>query len=213
MERNAEMGKPIVFIQWLKPSEYSEARAVIREYATRDDEIAFHDVATKAEAVAVLRQHSGDGDCQFLFIGTHGGVNGIGTSSSDLLTWRELWNEICKWRERPVLWLGACRSSLCAAAWTPLPTDKQAVQWIVGFATPIYPKEIKNILGRLVGMTTVSPIVFVDEEIPRLRKEFPSTQAEMFYPAHFDRKNGFLKTDDFMSKLGVTFKVFLQNQR
>jgi len=206
------MSKPIAFIQWLRPCEYRETREVLTTYASRTDEIALHNTDTKADVITALADHSKDDVCQFLFIGTHGNSTGIGTTTADFMTWAELWNELSRWKAPPVLWLGACKSSHCAGAWTPLPSSKCTVQWIVGFATAIYPKEIKNVLESLVAMTTVSPITYVDEEIPRIRRDVPGTAVEMFYPAYFDKKHGFLNTDDFTKKLSKDFKAFLQNQ-
>ena len=66
------MGAPVVLIQWLKPHEYRETRAVIKAFAGKNSQIDLHDIDNKAAFLNSLQVLAQDEDCQFLFIGSHG---------------------------------------------------------------------------------------------------------------------------------------------
>ncbi len=212
------MSAPVLLIQWLETGEYRETRAVVHTFAGKHPEIDLHDVATKAQLVNTLELLRRDDDCQFLFIGAHGVKDhagkciGIGKSGTDYIPWVELWHAIRPAKKPPVLWLGACSSSRCADAWSPLPSTNVAVEWLVGFDKDVYPKEIEEVLKGLIRMTALDNITYADEEIPRLRKLIPGTCVQMHYPRYFNKQHRFLETSQFPAVFGKTFKEALEGK-
>jgi len=212
------MGAPIVMIQWLKPNEFRETQDIIKEFAGKTPTLDLIDVESAAEFRSALQRLKNDDTCQFLFIGSHGikDINkkciGIGKSITDYLTWPDLWTALSVAKKPPVLWLGACSSSQCAEAWSPFPSDKLVVEWIVGFRKDIYPPEIKDILSKLINLTSVSAITFVEEEIPLLQECVPDTSVAMHYPAYFNNANRFLDIEQFTTTFGKTFKEFIERK-
>ncbi|MCX7045008.1 MAG: hypothetical protein NTX50_05915 [Candidatus Sumerlaeota bacterium] len=213
------MGAPIVMIQWLKEGEYRETRSVVKEFAEKNHpNLDLHDVSSVAEFRQALLSLSADDDCQFLFIGSHGikdtdgNCIGIGKSEDDCISWIDLWHALAKAKTPPVLWLGACSSSMCAVAWSPFPTSKEVVKWLEGFQADIYPIEIENILRGLITLTGLDPVTYADEEISKLQSLVPGTCVQMHYPVHLNNADCFLETSKFPSVLNKTFKEHLEGK-
>lgn len=212
------MGAPVLLIQWLKPGEYRETRAVVKKFADKNPLLDLHDIGDKAAFLESLRLLAKEEDCQFLFIGSHGVKDsegkciGIGKSGTDFILWADLWKELKEARRAPVLWLGACSSSRCADAWSPFPSVDCAVKWLVGLDKNVYPKEIAAVLQSLVEMTSLNNIVYADQEIPRLQDLIPETSVQMHYPVHLNGEYQFLETSQFPTVFGKTFKEHLENK-
>lgn len=209
--------KPVCLLQWLPQNEYRETVDALSEFADQID-ISHFDVRTKDEAhKAVSRWFHNNPNSQFLFIGAHGIADennhsiGLGISREDFVSWHELWEWLGTALYPPVLWLGACKSSDAANAWSPFPSFPKRTSWIYGFRTEIYPKEIKNILLRLMLTTSINPIIYLDNQLECLRNEFPETAIELFYPAYTQKgQYEYVNVDKFEEEVGATFKNFLR---
>ena len=212
------MSNSILMLQWLKQGEYREVPEVVQQFAMENRFLGFQDISSVGEFHSALQSLQTDSDCQFLFIGSHGIKNnvgeciGIGRSDSDYISWTDLWDVLASAKKPPVLWLGACSSTKCADAWSPIPTTQVAVEWIVGFNKDIYPEEIKDILKGLIDMTSLDPVSYADEEMPKLQKLVSGTCVQMHYLVHYSGQHRFLDTNQFLSVLGKTFKEHLEGK-
>jgi len=214
------MNNPVCLLQWLGPDEYHETRTALDLFADQID-ISHYNVSSKNEArEALAKWFLNNSNSQYLFIGSHGikdsGNNciGIGSSFNDFVPWSELWDWLTKALYPPVLWLGACRSSYAAQAWSPFPSRPIPVSWIVGFGTDIYPPEIKDILLELMKTTSINRIIYVDQQLDLLRRLIPNTSSELFFPAHtLQGLDEFVNVERFPDKVGIPFSEFLINQR
>jgi hypothetical protein len=211
--------KPICLLQWLPQNEHRETADALSSFADQID-ISHFDVRTADEARAAVRGWLGNNpNSQFLFIGAHGitGENnqsiGLGSSGLDFATWHELWEWLGIALCTPVIWLGACKSSDAAKAWSPFPSWPKRVSWIAGFRTGIYPIEIKRILLHLMTTISINPIIYVDNQLEYLRSKLPNTAIELFFPAYtLDRQYEYVNVDEFEMKVGVPFQDFLRQQ-
>lgn len=182
-------------------------------------DISHFDVHSKNEARrAISSWLNNNPNSQFLFIGAHGITDhdrsiGLGSSAEDFVTWQELWEWLGVALYAPVLWLGACKSSDAAIAWSPFPSSPRRVEWIAGFRTAIYPIEIKKILLRLMRTTSINPIIFVDDQLEYLRREIPATTVQLFSPAYtLNKQCEYVDVDEFDAKVGMSFRDFLNQQ-
>lgn len=201
---------PILLLQWLEPGEHKETKAAMAKFGG-NVKIMYADVQTKADAIAAIEKWlTGNPNAQFLFIGTHGDDDGLGPTTADGLDWPELKALLLR-AVRPVaLWLGACHSSFAAKAWSPI-IARLPVEYIVGFPDSILPKDVEKVLLMLLDMTSIDPITFVDQEIPKLRKAIPKTTVEMHYPAYSKKKMyEYVNFDNFVAEVGMTLEKFLQ---
>jgi len=199
-----------MLLQWVGPNEHKETETALAKFGG-DVKIMYADVQTKAQAVAAIEKWlNGNRNAQFLFIGTHGDDAGLGPTAADGLDWPELKALLLR-AVRPVaLWLGACHSSFAAQAWSPI-IGRLPVEYIVGFPGAILPDDVENVLLKLVEMTGLDPITFVDQEIPKLRKSISNTTVEMHYPAYTKAKiTEYVNFDSFVTVVGLTLKEILQ---
>lgn len=207
---NKTTDAPILLLQWLGTEEYKETESALRAFAG-EVKIQHADVGTKTEAIAAIDSWlHGNPNAQFLFIGTHGDEDGLGPTVQNGVDWSELWS-VLKNAVRPVaLWLGACHSACAAKAWSPV-QGYAPVNYIVGFPVRIKPAEIEKVLHKLLKMTGIDPITFVDEEIPKLRRQIPETTVVMHFIA--PTKVGpveYVDNDDFPNLVGMTLREYLK---
>ncbi len=215
---------PISLIQWLtEDDEHRETQVALARFA---DEVNIHhaDVLTRVQAGDALRTWFRDsaGNAQYCFIGAHGVTDsmgvaiGIGASgkATEFVDWQELWNWFAQGDLRGGLWLGACKSSEAAAALSPFLTGVQtAIPHIYGFSDSIYPAEIRQILLKLIGFTSIDNPPWLDEELEQLRAAVPGTKIELFYPA--STKSGtreYVNVDDMLERVGLTFRQLLEQK-
>ncbi|MBN1458664.1 MAG: hypothetical protein JXA57_03950 [Armatimonadetes bacterium] len=210
--------EPVMFLQWLPDGEYKEALTVLVE-VSRSLNVRYRDVRDKDQASREISDwfaQPGD-NAQYLFIGAHGITDGgicigIGATGEDHehLSWQELWEVVHSLDGG--LWLGACRSSECAAGFDPLIADSRAPRhpYIVGFERDIDACEIKVVLRQLVGLAQRAG-VHVDEELALVLAAVPGTRVELWYPARTNaglRK--YIRQEDFPAEVGGSLIDFLQ---
>jgi hypothetical protein len=176
------------------------------------------------EAKSALEEWFQDGsdNKQYCFIGAHGipgpdgTAIGIGASrnSDEFVSWKELWSWFSHGRLEGGLWLGACKSSDAATALSPfLSSGPASIRHIYGFSGEIYPKEIKQVLLKLLEFTSINNRPYLDEELALLRKAIPNTKIELYYPAcTLARVHEFVNVDEMPEKIGITFRKLLENE-
>jgi hypothetical protein len=201
---------PILLVQWLGSNEYKETNAALSKFKDQVS-IAHADVSSKADVLAAIGDWLTDNDnAQFLFIGTHGNDNGIGSDAADMVGWSELWEMLKKAGDAIAVWLGACHSAHAAEAWSPV-CDGAPVEYVVGFPVAINASEIEKVLNELLRMTDTQSIVYVDEEIPQLRSAIAKTNVAMHYKA---RTTGgqieYVDYDEFPARVGKSLKEYLE---
>jgi hypothetical protein len=208
---NKTTNAPILLLQWLDTEEYKETESALRAFSG-EVRIQHADVGTRTEAIGAIKSWlHGNPNAQFLFIGTHGDDEGLGPTVENGLDWSELWS-VLKNAVRPVaLWLGACHSASAARAWSPV-RGYAPVTYIVGFPVKIEAAEIEKVLHQLIRMTGIDPITFVDQEIPKLRKQFPETTAVMHFlaPTKAGRVE-YVDYDGFPNHVGMTMREYLES--
>jgi hypothetical protein len=64
-------------------------------------------------------------------------------------------------------------------------------------------------LVRSLGDTSVDNVVFVDEELPRLRAALPGVAVEQFYPAVITGAYRYANVERFKAETGVDFRTYL----
>jgi hypothetical protein len=207
---------PILFIQWLRPGDEMEAEDVWAKFHD-EVEIRFANVTSREEAIASIKRwlHRNP-NAQFLYFSTHGDADGLGTSTADGIDWPELWDLLAKAlkrKTRPIsLWLGACCSAYAAHAWSPV-KGRAPVEYIVGFPIPVGPDELGKVLKRLMKMTRLDPVTYVDEEIPKLRRSIKSTSVLMHYKAKTkDGTTKYVNRDTFRKQVGLTLRRYLESK-
>jgi hypothetical protein len=206
---------PILFIQWLKPEDRKEASEVWEKFHN-EAEIRFADVTTRDEAIAAIRRWLvRNPNAQFLYFSTHGDNHGLGPSESNGIDWPELWDvlrEAVKQKHPISLWLGACNSSYSAGAWSPI-QGRAPVEYVVGFPIDVCPDEVCKVLNRLIKMTKLDPVTYVDEEIRKLRRSVRPTSVLMHYKAK--TKAGqmrYVNFDTFRKEVGMTLKRYSESK-
>jgi hypothetical protein len=207
---------PILIVQWLNEYDEKEGEEVWQRFHD-EVELRFAEVVGRDEAIeAIGRWLHGNSNAQFLYLSTHGDESGLGPSNSNGLQWPELWDVLTKAvkRKNPrvALWLGACCSAYAAHAWSPV-SSEAPVDYIVGFPIPIGAEEIGRVVKRLIKMTRLDPVTYVDEEIRKLRRSIPDTSVLMHYKAK--TKAGpirYVDLDHFKEEVGMTLKQYLQSK-
>ena len=204
--------------------DYQETRAVLAQFAKSVNIEHSDDVKTKAQAekaVAAWLTANQD-NTQFPFIGAHGILDrndkciGLGASggAGAFATWQEVWDWFSKGEVTVGLWLGACKSSDAAAAFSPIMAAGRRCpfEYILGFRESIYPKEIEAILRQSIKNTNLRNCVYLDQELDSLRAAAPGTTVEKFYRAHSLAKVvEYVNVDEFVKRVGVTFRKHLEN--
>lgn len=207
---------PILIVQWLNEDDEKEGEEVWQRFHG-EVELRFADVVGRDEAIESIRRWlHGNSNAQFLYFSTHGDESGLGPSNSNGFEWPELWDVLTKAvkRKNPrlALWLGACCSAYAARAWSPVSSDAP-VNYIVGFPNPVGADEIGKVVKRLIKMTRLDPVTYVDEEIRKLRRSIPNTAVLMHYKA--ETKAGptrYVDFDRFKEEVGMTLKQYLQSR-
>lgn len=209
------MPDPVCLVQWLAPDEYREVHAAWTAYAPTIN-ITLHDVRTKAEVSDAIRTWLKDNpNAQFLYIGAHGDETGFGRPDmvQDKMTWAELRTLLIEAQNPPVVWLGTCKSSSVAKAWSPI-REYLPAAWITTFDELISPNVCERMLKRSLNDTTPDEGIFVDQELRRLRETLPGVRIKQLYPAStLQRKHEYVDVDDFETHVGVKFETFLKRQR
>ena len=212
--------KPLLLLQWLQDGEYKETRSALAKYSGGVN-IEPADVTTKVDAVGAIRNWlSENSNTQYMFIGTHGirdenkNCIGLGATGADYLDWHELLNLLRVAESPPVLWLGACKSSEVANAWTRLSLQAPPVSWIVGFTESIYPSEIERVLDQLLRMSSFSDFVFLDEELPKIRELIPGASVDYYYPIS-DREGRIIYANEgrIREMYAIDIRQYLLNNR
>jgi hypothetical protein len=213
---------PICLIQWLEANEYRETRCALKTFA-QEVNIYHADVLRKLEAKSALEAwlQGGSGNKQYCFLGAHGITDpdgkaiGIGASGKpdEFVRWQELWNWYAQGELEGGLWLGACKSSDAAAALSPfLSNGPVSFRHFYGFSESIYPKEVRQVLLKLLEFTRPEKFPFLDEELDMLRQVIPDTAIELFYAARtVEGSVEFVNVDDMPTKVGMTFRELLEN--
>ncbi len=208
--------EPVMFLQWLPDDEYKEALAVLVD-VSNEINVRYRDVQCKDQALAAICEWLDQDNAQYLFIGAHGIKDGgdcigIGATGDDQdhFTWQELWGLVHGLDGG--LWLGACRSSECAAGFDPFLGNSAASRhpYIVGFSEDICAGEIEKVLRKFVEFAQRADI-HVDEEINLIRAEIGETSVEMFYPARLkpgERK--YVSEEAFPEEVGRSLRDFLK---
>jgi hypothetical protein len=218
------MSSPILLLQWLPAGEYRETQTALAQFAPKVN-IDHVDVLTKEQAKRAIEKWllANKGNTQYLFVGAHGipddhgKIIGIGASSAsdEFATWHEIWQWMGKGEITGGLWLGACDSADAAKGFTPLLAGGAClvVKYIVGFNAEIWPKDIENVLLRLLGNTSPDNIVYLDEELELIRQDVPDTKAVMFYPAHTKAGSSeYVNVDEFEHHVGKSFRQHLEDE-
>lgn len=209
------MPDPICLIQWLAPGEYREVHAAWAAYAPTID-ITLHDVGTKAEVRDAIRTWLRDNpNTQYLYIGAHGDKDGFGRldMADDFMPWLELGTLLSEAQNPPVVWLGTCESSFVVQAWSPF-TAYMPAAWITTFNEPVTPSVCERMLNHSLGDAGVDNIIFVDQELARLRAALPGVTVQQFYPARtLRRQYEYVNVEEFEARVGVNFRTFLKRQR
>jgi len=162
---------------------------------------------------AVSEWLNGNTNAQYCFIGTHGNTDLIGSSSQAgaFVSWDEVWSWFSPHRLLGGLWLGACKSSSAAEAFSRLlSTQGNVIPYFYGFAEEIYPPEIEAILGSLIEFSDADHLTDLASELNVLRSAVPGTKVELYYPAA--TRNGaarYVNFDRFEDEVGITFSEFL----
>jgi hypothetical protein len=213
---------PISLIQWLEPNEYRETRDALNAFEHVVN-IYHADVLTKLEAKSALEAwfQDGSGNKQYCFLGAHGITNpdgtaiGIGASGEpdEFVRWEELWNWYAQWELEGGMWLGVCKSSDAAAALSPfLSSGPVSIRHFYGFSESIYPKEIRQVLLKLLEFTRIESLPYLDEELALLRAAIPGTTIELYYAANtLAGVYEFVNVDEMPEKVGMTFRQLLEN--
>jgi hypothetical protein len=215
---------PMSLIQWLSAHEYKEAGQAVLAYKSEVD-FFYRDLGLKQEAALAIGEWLAENDnTQNCFIGTHGIRNlngeilGIGAAGDRdrFATWEEVWNWFGSGRFLGGLWLGSCYSSAAAEAFAPLwATSRQLlVPYIFGFSDSILPKEIEEILFKLIDFSDINNRLYLDQQLDGLRRAVPGTKIELFYPAA--DKSGYqryVNVDRFDEEVGISFSQHLENNR
>jgi hypothetical protein len=204
---------PILVVQWLRSGDPKEAEVAWAKFHKKV-EIRFAEVGNRDEAIeAIKRWLHRNPNAQVLYFSTHGDTDGLGTSETDRINWPELWDVLsdCVKRKHPIsLWLGACESSSSANAWSPV-QGRAPVEYIVGFPIKIKGAEIGKVLTRLIKMTKLDPVTYVDEEIRKLRRSIRPTSVLMHYKARTKpREMRYVNFDTFRKEVGMTLKRYLE---
>jgi hypothetical protein len=206
-------GSPISLIQWLPSSEYQETQTILSSYAQTVN--MFHrsvELAADAE-YTVSEWLNGNTNAQYCFIGTHGNSDIIGASSHSgaFASWNDVWGWFSQHRLLGGLWLGACKSSSAAEAFSRLlATEGDVIPYFYGFSEEVYPPEIEAILGCLIEFSDINHLSDLASELDLLRNAVPGTKVELYYPAAI--RNGaarYVSVDRFEEEVGVTFSKFL----
>jgi hypothetical protein len=213
MYKERMSGSPISLIQWLPASEYQETQAILSSYAQTVN--MFHrSVKSAADAQsAVSAWLNGNTNSQYCFIGTHGSPDVIGASSQPgaFASWSEVWSWFSQHQLLGGLWLGACKSSSAAEAFSRLlSTQGDVIPYFYGFSEEIYPREIEAILGCLIEFSDINHLSDLASELDLLRNAVPGTTVELYYPAR--TLNGaarYVSVDRFEEEVGDTFSDFL----
>jgi hypothetical protein len=79
---------------------------------------------------------------------------------------------------------GACESSAAALGLSPVPSGALHIEAIFGFRKKIYPKEIEDILARLLGRASQLNTSDFKTELDELRSLVPTTELEAFVLRH-----------------------------
>jgi hypothetical protein len=211
---------PVCLLQWLKPGDFREVDAAWKAFS-KSLNITLNVVSSKNEAIAAISEWlKGNSNSQFLYIGSHGikdaaeNYLGLGADGDDFLTWDELRALLMRARLRPVLWLGACGSSAVADAWSPIAGIRGPAAWITSFPDPVMPRACLSMLTQSLGDTSTAKIVFLDQELPRLRKQLHPVAVEQFYPAErADGVHAYVSVDRFEAETGVDFATYLRSER
>jgi hypothetical protein len=215
-KRQLQNTSPILVVQWLNPTDQKEAEDAWEKFHD-EVEIRFANVSARKDAIAAVKRwlHRNP-NAQFLYFSTHGDEDGLGPTSRNGIDWPELWEVLSKAvnRKNPpiALWLGACCSAYAAHAWSPV-KGYAPVKYIVGFPIPVEPEEVGKVLKRLIKMTRLDPVTYVDEEIRKLRRSIPNTSVLMHHKAK--TKAGptrYVNFDTFRAQVGMTLKKYLESK-
>jgi hypothetical protein len=213
MYKERMSGSPVSLIQWLPASEYQETQTILSSYAQTVN-IFYRSVESATDAQgAVSAWLNGNTNAQYCFIGTHGNTDVIGASSEAgaFASWNEVWAWFSQHRLLGGLWLGACKSSSAAEAFSHLlSTEGDVIPYFYGFSEEVYPPEIEAILGCLIEFSDLNHLSDLASELDRLRNAVTGTMVELYYPAA--TRNGaqrYVSVDRFEEEVGVTFSRFL----
>jgi hypothetical protein len=215
---------PICLLQWLKPGEYRETRAALSAFATKVN-IEHADVRTKVQAADALQSwlKNNTGNTQYCFIGAHGieepdaaiGVGATG-NADEYAEWYEVWDWFSQGDLIGGLWLGACKSSHAASAFSTLLARSKypAIPHFYGFSDEIYPyPEIEEILMKLIELTGTERVVPLYDELDLLRAAVPGTAIELYYPVSTPLTTPeYVNVDQMVDKIGMNFRQLLENQ-
>jgi len=208
--------KPVCLLQWLPKNEYRETKKALNEYLEKI-EISLYDVQSKKGAHSAIKKWlTHNSNAQYLFIGAHGIKDdndnsiGIGSSDEEFVTWEELWKWLAMSKSPIVLWLGACKSSDVARAWSPTPSNTKNVEWITSFNTDIETIEIERSLLKLLYTTGIDNIKYLDEQLQYYRSELQNIPIEQYYPVDTnDGKYEYVNVERIIEKVGCNIKEYL----
>jgi hypothetical protein len=210
---------PISFIQWLRPTEYHETQTILKSYAQSVN--MFHrSVQTKSEAKQAVIEWIKDNDnAQYCFLGSHGllddqgALAAIGAANGPgyYASCAEIWEWFSHGCLLGGLWLGACKSSLAAVAFSKLlNTDGNVIPHLFGFSDEIYSHDIEATLRLLIDFSDIDHQSDLADQLTFLRRAIPATKIELYYPAYtLDRSTRYVNVDVFEEEVGVTFSDFL----
>ena len=88
-----------------------------------------------------------------------------------------------------------------------------AIPYIYGFKDAVYPREIEQILLKLLEFTRTEQVVWLDEELGLLRAAVPGIAIELYYPASTSPQIvEYLNVDQMPARIGMTFRELLEMQ-
>jgi hypothetical protein len=204
---------PILLLQWLDDSETKEIRPAFKSFR-REVKMVQVEAANKTEVLhAITSWLRGNPNAQFLYIGSHGSLQGFGPNSNEYITWRRLGTTLRRSKRLVVVWLGACHSSHATREWQAI-HGKVPARYVVGFRGKVHVDELRRALRLLLRMTRVEKVIYADQELDNLRRILCCAVVTMHYPVMLPNKSrSYLDVRRFKEKLGITFKEYLHSRR
>lgn len=212
------MTPPFCLIQWL-PGEGDAEVAAACERIPPETCFAMS-VGTKAKLRESVAAWAAEGNAQRLFLGGHGHgpaeqpFDGIGPHD-DFMSWMELAEFLASLAYQPdSLHLGACGSMAIAHAWSDHRVAEVLPEMsLITYEPNTIPAFIQCALERSLDDSGWNPLVFLDEELPRLRQA-AGQAVHMYHPNRnqHTRRVEFIDVEDFPRIVGVDFRTTLAAQ-
>ncbi|MEB2311806.1 MAG: hypothetical protein OZ928_08135 [Polyangiaceae bacterium] len=178
--------------------------------------VAVH-ARTKAELIERVAAWAALDNAQRLYLGAHGHgregqeFDGFGPSG-DFMSWMELADFLAALPHQPdSLHLGACGSMAVAEAWSENRVAERLPEMsLITYAANTITPFIRCALERSLDDSGWDPLVFLDQELPRLR-EAAGIAVHMHHPNRNrnTKRTEFIAVEAFPEVVGVDFRAAL----